>query len=134
MLETEGFLQLVPATVAGGPTRGQPGAIEPRMWAGLPNTDLGPVLAEFSLDAAAPSTELLPLQIHATLDSTILPLYMPGAGLEAAGGGLNTSRTAVLPLISGAVREAWRYVWTFPLPSGCLDGTLAAPFWLFWWN
>lgn len=120
--------------MAGGPTRGPPGATEPHLWAGLPNADLGPVLADpawFSLDAAALSTELPPLQIQATLDSTILPLYMPGAGLEEAGGGFSTSRTTALPLLSGAVREAWRHAWTFPLPSGCLDWTLAAPF---WWN
>lgn len=134
MLETEGFLQPVPVTVAAGPTRGQRGPTEPRLWAGLPDADLGPILADsawFSLEAAALSTELPPFHIQATLDSTILPLYMPGAGLEAAAGGFSASRTAVLPLMSGAAREAWRWVWTFTLPSGCLDRTLAVPF---WWN
>lgn len=131
-----------------GLARGQPGATDPDLWAGLPNTDLDPIwqdsgLGGFSLDdgACALFTVLLNLQTQATFDSTILPLYMPGVGLgaTAASGAFEPSLAPDLPLISAPTghpfRKTWPHVCPCPPPSGCLDWTFGPFFRLvFWWN
>lgn len=105
-------------------------------WAGLSNTDLGPIfftklvdfgLSCFSVDdaACALSTVLLNFQIQAIFDSTILPLYIPAVGLNATteSGGFENSLTVFSPSVVS-------------IPSGCLDLISGVSFfWLiFWWN
>lgn len=82
------------------------------------NTDLGSILFSNFLDsgllgfssndfACGPSIVLLCFQIQAIFDSTILPLYKPGVGLDATtdSGGLENSLTTFLPFPPCSVGE-----------------------------
>lgn len=100
------------------PTRGQLMATGLGTWAGLLNTDLGPIFFSkfvdfvlcFSIDNAACALSTVPfnIQIQAIFDSTILPLHIPAVDLDATteSGGFENSLTDLSPLKCSSVREA----------------------------